>query len=96
MITIYLRFPDRTAALGIFGRADGAFLPDILLDDRYCAVDVCFGTGTLMAAAGDVDGDGNPVMAPIEGFHVNVLSETSPPSLAAWTINPNSPDIVFG
>lgn len=42
------------------------------------------------------DGDGNPIMTALPGFHVNVLSESVPPSLAPYVIEPVSPDIVFG
>lgn len=81
MTDLYLRFADESESLPLLFTADD---PPTKV---YTLTDII---GTIYRATGDVDAEGNPVEAPLPGWHVNVRlldSEDGAP-LAPFTINP--------
>lgn len=76
------------------------FPPDGWLGGVYYAMDVVFGTGKISAPTGEVDENGDPVMAPVHGFHVNGIwcgpESTVPGALQAFRVFPVTPACVFG
>lgn len=108
--TIFLRFTDRDAAITAL-QAAGIDLPtddagatiipvDGWVGDVHFDIDVVFGTGAVFKPTGEVDADGNPVMAQRDGYHINMLwrGDALPASLQAAVITPepNDPVVVFG
>jgi len=76
----FLRFPDKETwqALGLDRD------PGLLEIDRI---------GTILQADGSVDGNGDPVMAAAEGWHVNVRvrDDRDMVALSPWLIHPVTP-----
>ena len=103
MKTIYLRFPDLSAALAAFSAVTGqpvATLADVPskvdVSGLLCDVDP---VGTLTRDTGSVDAEGFPIVEPIDGFHVNIWTPdeaVTPDALLAWVVRPATPSRVFG
>ncbi|MCS0497848.1 hypothetical protein NVS89_22415 [Ancylobacter sp. MQZ15Z-1] len=99
---IYLRFPDREAALTTGAALIGEETIEHLAADGWwegiywCIDDI----GALYEPTGEVDEDGAPVMDELPGYHVNGLwcgpLESLPEALAAYRIDPDPPLRVWG
>lgn len=76
------------------------FPPDGWLGGIYYAMDVVFGTGQITAPTGENDENGNPIYAPVPGFHVNGIwcgpESTVPAALTPFRVYPDTPACVFG
>lgn len=87
MIDYFLRFPDEaTATPLLFDEVDGG-----VLVPRYQAVDVI---GIIYKPTGEVVDQGDievPVMAAIEGWHVNVRHDEEAPELEPYIVEPKNP-----
>jgi hypothetical protein len=62
---------------------------------RYAAIDVI---GTIYKPTGKMvktDEGAVPVMAPVEGWHVNVRHAEEMPELKAWAVTPKTPSRVW-
>lgn len=77
-----------------------AFPPDGWLGGIYYAMDVVFGTGQITAPTGELDQDGNPIYAPVPGYHINGIwcgpEDTVPAALQQFRVYPETPACVFG
>ena len=62
MINLYLSFADEAEADSVLCDAEG--------NQIYRNTDTI---GVIQKPTGEIDADGNPVVAPIAGWHVNVL-----------------------
>jgi len=106
MNTIYLRFSDRTEALALLGavgltaetETGPVVLPLVMTASGPVYPDLVFGSGIIALPTGALDADGQPVLAPAEGCHVNLLAPDGwavPEALAAKVVTPTSPVCVF-
>ncbi|TPQ44422.1 hypothetical protein C2U72_27790 [Prosthecomicrobium hirschii] len=106
MNTIFLRFADRPEALALLGavgltaetETGPVLLPLVMTAAGPVYPDLVFGTGVIALPTGALDGDGLPVLAPVEGCHVNLLAPDGWPlagALASKVVTPDSPVCVF-
>lgn len=106
MTPIYLRFDDAAEALATFNAIVGSdeitgltdVPPVVFVGGAPIYIDVIFGTGVVMRPTGETvtDDQGNAVdvMAPIPGFHTNLLLPDDvalPDALVAHQIRPANP-----
>lgn len=97
MQTIRLRFTDQPAALDALRTAGWLVVdpetaaetvpPLIHVDGTRCDIDMI---GTLYEQTG-VDELGEPITAPLPGYHVNLLwwGEAQPPAIGGELVNPD-------
>ncbi|MBT9293299.1 hypothetical protein [Prosthecodimorpha staleyi] len=112
MKTIFLRFTDRAEALALLGAAGltvaprtetetetGPALPPLIMTAAGPVYpDLVFGTGIVALPTGALDGDGQPILAPADGCHVNLLAPDGwplPGPIAGKVVTPDSPVCVF-
>jgi hypothetical protein len=81
MIDYYLKFPDEVTATSILYTIvvevqdeNGNVLVEASVSPNYQNIDTI---GVISKPTGEVDAEGNPVMAPLEGWHVNVRTDAS-------------------
>ena len=99
----YLRFPDEASMKAAIGTIElntdhGAIVSHPVVS--HMAVDIIGliyePTGEMFKIlgpdGGEIDG---PVMAPLEGWHVNLRDESLPEGLEQYTINPTNPRRVW-
>lgn len=79
----FLKFPDQATAEGLLFVAG----EDDVLRPVYAAVDVI---GTIYKPTGNVV-DGEPEMAPLDGWHVNVRHNMPSSELAPYQVFPDTP-----
>lgn len=106
MNTIFLRFADRPEALALLGavgltaetETGPVVLPLVMTAAGPVYPDLVFGTGIVALPTGALDADGQPILAPAEGCHVNLLAPDGwplPEPLAGKVVAPASPACVF-
>ena len=105
MHELFLRFEDKAEAEVVLGSLgitvfDGRFPCDGMAMGVGFALDVLFGSGTIMRATGEMvetEFGPAPVSAPLAGYHVNLIwrSEEIPAELTACQINPVTPDLLW-
>lgn len=94
-----LRFADEAAsfavALALDAVAETEDGPRLVRFNHRYALDVI---GTIYAETGEADAEGNPVLAPLPGWHVNfrILDGSPlPAELAAYVVTPEQPARVW-
>ncbi len=99
MTPYYLKFTDEASAALVLNTptdelqdADGVVIQEATSVPNYVNVSII---GTIYKPTGEVDAEGNPVQAAIEGWHVNVLTDTSP-ELETYRTYPTTPNRVWG
>jgi hypothetical protein len=60
---------------------------------NYDNIDVI---GAIYKPTGELDAEGNPVMADIGGYHVNIRNYTEAPELEQYAVVPTIPQRVWG
>ena len=104
MIDLYLSFPDEAAARAVLYRTEGAVETDpennIEAAEGYempnfANIDT---VGVIYKPTGEMDAEGNPIMAALDGWHVNVrLFEGEDASaLYAFARAPSKPLRIWG
>ena len=85
---IYLTFADEAEALAALYDGGAPRYPALEILNP-CPMPVC-------TAAGAVDADGAPVLAPVPGYHVNAVCRGDcPEALEAWRVYPATPFAVL-
>lgn len=111
-IELFLKFPDRTTMLQVASALSGIEGVEHPTVDGWLVIDPETGAshywnlcevGTLFEPTGEMIETAmgpQPVMAPLEGYHVNGLwhgdADTLPPALSAFRIFPAAPKVRFG
>jgi hypothetical protein len=104
MTDLYLSFPDEAAAKAVLYRIEGAVEADpengVEAQEgtevaNYANIDTI---GIIYKPTGETDEEGNPEMAPIEGWHVNVrlVDGEDADALEPFEVTPNTPVRVWG
>lgn len=101
MQTIRLRFADQTAALDALRAAGWLTIdpetsaetvpPLVHVDGVRCDIDMI---GALYEQTGEMDAEGNVPVAPLPGFHVNLLwwgGDGAAPSIGGEVVDPAPP-----
>jgi hypothetical protein len=86
---LHLKFKDEAEADAVLFDVGETKRP------RYAAIDVI---GAIYKPTGKMvktDEGAVPVMAPIEGWHVNVRHTEEMPELKAWAVTPKTPSHVW-
>ena len=94
MIDYYLKFPDEAAATSILYTTvvevqdeEGVVLVEASVTPNYVNISTI---GVISKPTGEVDSEDNPVMAPLDGWHVNVKADESP-ELEQYQVFPLAP-----
>lgn len=99
MTDLYLSFPDEAAASAVLYRIEGAVEadPERGIEARegyevanYANIDTI---GVIYKPTGETDAEGNPVMAPIPGWHVNVrlVDGEAEAAIKLFEVTPKTP-----
>ncbi|TPQ48699.1 hypothetical protein C2U72_22405, partial [Prosthecomicrobium hirschii] len=102
----FLRFADSAEALALLGaigltaetETGLVLLPLVMTAAGPVYPDLVFGTGIVSVPTGALDADGQPILAPAEGCHVNLLAPDGwavPEPIAGKVVTPASPVCVF-
>ena len=94
MIDFYLKFPDEVTATSILYTTvsevqdeEGNVLVEASTTPNYQNISII---GTISKPTEELDAEGNPVMAALEGWHVNVKADESP-ELVQYQVFPLAP-----
>jgi hypothetical protein len=87
MINYYLKFTDEAQADSVLTTTELDTVTKVYANTSTL--------GTLYKPTGAIDAEGNPVMAALEGWHVNVLADKSP-ELEQYRVYPIAPSRVWG
>ena len=94
MIDFYLKFPDEAAAIAVLYTTvvevqdeEGVVLVEASVTPNYQNISII---GTISKPTEELDAEGNPVMAALEGWHVNVKADESP-ELVQYQVFPLAP-----
>ena len=105
MIDYYLKFSDELQANSIlYTKVPTAWSESVSMDEppvatewmdkpNYDNIDVI---GTIYRPTGELDAEGNPVMAALDGYHVNIRNYTEAPELDQYAVVPTMPMRVWG
>jgi hypothetical protein len=102
MIDYYLKFTDQAEADSVLYRIEGAVEANEELGTEavegnsvanYDNIDVI---GTIYRPTGEVDEEGNAIVAPLDGYHVNIRNYTDAPELEQYAVVPTIPVRVWG
>lgn len=95
-----LKFTDEASACTVLNDITEAVTDDagnVICEQsvapRYANIDII---GTISKPTGEVDADGLPILAPIDGWHVNVRTIDPAPELNAYTVQPANSVRVWG
>jgi hypothetical protein len=105
MIDYYLRFESQEQADSVlYTKVPTAWSESVSMDEppvatewmdkpNYDNIDVI---GAIYKPTGELDAEGNPVMADIGGFHVNIRNYAEAPELEQYAVVPTIPVRVWG
>jgi hypothetical protein len=88
------KFESEEQAKSVLYRKEG-----VVLDEEGNITDVGYDVpnydmidliGAIYKPTGEVDEEGNPVMADVGGYHVNVRNFSEAPELSAYTVTPTN------
>ena len=91
----HLKFTDEAQAQGVLYRKEGVVEANEGIDanegydvPNFDNIDVI---GIIYKPTGELDADGNPILAPLDGWHVNVRNYTETTLLDDYLVFPTNP-----
>lgn len=101
MIDLYLKFTDEAAATAVLYTLhpevtdeNGVVTAEAYTAANYANIDTI---GAIYKPTGETDAEGNPVMAPENGWHVNVrVADEDPTPLEQYAVRPTAPRRIWG
>ena len=101
MIDLYLKFTDEAQATAVLYtlhpevvEEDGLTVTEAYVTANYANISTI---GIIYQPTGETDAEGNPVMAALDGWHVNVrVASEDPTPLEQYAVTPALPVRVWG